>query len=230
MKLKSILAGLENLKAKGEIELDIPNIENDSRKVQPGDMFIAIKGFKNDGTEYIKDAIANGARVILAPDDTDKEIIKQIPEGVTIILHPDTRYALAICSCNFYENPSSKFKLVGVTGTKGKTTTTYMMREILKKQGIKTGLVGTIAIYSGDKKLKDSDRTTPESLELQRMFAQMAEDGCEVVIMEVSSQSLKLSRVAGCNFDIGVFTNFSEDHISQNEHPDMEDYFKSKII
>ena len=229
MKLKSILAGLENLKAKGEIELDIPNIENDSRKVQPGDMFIAIKGFKNDGTEYIKDAIANGARVILAPDDTDKEIIKQIPEGVTIILHPDTRYALAICSCNFYENPSSKFKLVGVTGTKGKTTTTYMMREILKKQGIKTGLVGTIAIYSGDKKLKDSDRTTPESLELQRMFAQMAEDGCEVVIMEVSSQSLKLSRVAGCNFDIGVFTNFSEDHISPKEHPDMEDYLNSKL-
>ncbi len=229
MKLKTILAGLEDLKAKGELELDIPNLENDSRKVQPGDMFIAIKGFKNDGTEYINDAIVNGAKVILAPVDTDRNIIKQIPEGVTIILHPDTRYALAMCSCNFYDNPSRKFKLIGVTGTKGKTTTTYMMREILKKQGIKTGLVGTIAIYSGDKKLKDSDRTTPESLELQRTFAQMAEDGCEVVIMEVSSQSLKLSRVAGCNFDIGVFTNFSEDHISPKEHPDMEDYLNSKL-
>ena len=197
MKLKSILYGLENLRAKGDLDIDIPNIENDSRKVQQGDMFIAIRGFKNDGTEYILDAIKNGAKVVLAPEDIDKSIIKQIPEGITIILHPDTRYALAICSCNFYDNPSKKFKLIGVTGTKGKTTTTYMMREILKEQGIKTGLVGTIAIYSGDTKLKDSDRTTPESLELQRMFARMVEDGCEVVIMEVSSQSLKLSRVAG---------------------------------
>ena len=192
MKLKSILYGLENLRAKGDLDIDIPNIENDSRKVQQGDMFIAIRGFKNDGTEYILDAIKNGAKVVLAPEDIDKSIIKQIPEGITIILHPDTRYALAICSCNFYDNPSKKFKLIGVTGTKGKTTTTYMMREILKEQGIKTGLVGTIAIYSGDTKLKDSDRTTPESLELQRMFARMVEDGCEVVIMEVSSQSLKL--------------------------------------
>ena len=188
MKLKSILYGLENLRAKGDLDIDIPNIENDSRKVQQGDMFIAIRGFKNDGTEYILDAIKNGAKVVLAPEDIDKSIIKQIPEGITIILHPDTRYALAICSCNFYDNPSKKFKLIGVTGTKGKTTTTYMMREILKEQGIKTGLVGTIAIYSGDTKLKDSDRTTPESLELQRMFARMVEDGCEVVIMEVSSK------------------------------------------
>lgn len=229
MKLKSILYGLENLRAKGDLDIDIPNIENDSRKVQQGDMFIAIRGFKNDGTEYILDAIKNGAKVVLAPEDIDKSIIKQIPEGITIILHPDTRYALAICSCNFYDNPSKKFKLIGVTGTKGKTTTTYMMREILKEQGIKTGLVGTIAIYSGDTKLKDSDRTTPESLELQRMFARMVEDGCEVVIMEVSSQSLKLSRVAGCDFDMGVFTNFSEDHISPKEHPDMEDYLNSKL-
>ena len=181
MKLKFILYGLENLRAKGDLDIDIPNIENDSRKVQQGDMFIAIRGFKNDGTEYILDAIKNGAKVVLAPEDIDKSIIKQIPEGITIILHPDTRYALAICSCNFYDNPSKKFKLIGVTGTKGKTTTTYMMREILKEQGIKTGLVGTIAIYSGDTKLKDSDRTTPESLELQRMFARMVEDGCEVV-------------------------------------------------
>ena len=173
MKLKSILYGLENLRAKGDLDIDIPNIENDSRKVQQGDMLIAIRGFKNDGTEYILDAIKNGAKVVLAPEDIDKSIIKQIPEGITIILHPDTRYALAICSCNFYDNPSKKFKLIGVTGTKGKTTTTYMMREILKEQGIKTGLVGTIAIYSGDTKLKDSDRTTPESLELQRMFARM---------------------------------------------------------
>lgn len=106
MKLKYILYGLENLRAKGDLDIDIPNIENDSRKVQQGDMFIAIRGFKNDGTEYILDAIKNGAKVVLAPEDIDKSIIKQIPEGITIILHPDTRYALAICSCNFYDNPS----------------------------------------------------------------------------------------------------------------------------
>jgi len=123
----------------------------------------------------------------------------------------------------------SSTKQTDATGTKGKTTTTFMMREIFQKQGIKAGLIGTIAIYSGDKKLKDSDRTTPESIELQQLFAQMYEDGCKVVIMEVSSQSLKLNRVAGCDFDVAVFTNFSEDHISAKEHPNMEDYFNSKL-
>ena len=141
----------------------------------------------------------------------------------------DTREALAIISCNFYENPSKKFKLIGVTGTKGKTTTTFMIKEILEKAGKKVGLVGTIAVYSNGKKIKDSDRTTPESLELQQIFSKMVEDGVEVVVMEVSSQSLKLHRVAGCNFDIVLFTNFSEDHISPNEHPDMKDYFNSKL-
>ena len=105
-----------------------------------------------------------------------------------------------------------------------------MIKEILQKQGIKTGLIGTIAVYSGEKKLKDSDRTTPDSIELQQIFAQMVEDGCKAVVMEVSSQSLKLDRVAGCNFDMAVFTNFSEDHISPKEHPDMEDYLKCVIM
>ncbi len=229
MELKAILSGLENLKVKGDLDIDIPNIENNSQNIKPGDMFVAIKGFTVDGHEYIKDAIEKGASAILVQDDIDRKILKEIPEGITIIAHPDTRYALAICACNFYKHPSKKFKLIGITGTKGKTTTAYMMKKIFDEQGVKTGIVGTIAIYSGDKKLKDSDRTTPESLELQRIFAQMVKDKCEVVIMEVSSQSLKLSRVAGCDFDIGVFTNFSEDHISPKEHPDMEDYFKSKM-
>lgn len=229
MNLKTILSGLENLRVKGNLDLDIPNIENNSQNVKPGDLFVAIRGFKVDGHEYIKDAIKNGASAILAQEDVDKKILKEIPEEVTIITHPDTRYALAICACNFYKNPSKKFKLIGITGTKGKTTTAYMIKKIFEEQGIKTGIIGTIAIYSGENKLKDSDRTTPESLELQRIFTQMVNDKCEVVIMEVSSQSLKLSRVAGCDFDIGVFTNFSEDHISPKEHPDMEDYFNSKM-
>ena len=153
----------------------------------------------------------------------------KIPEEITIIMAPNTREGLAISASNFYGNPSAKLKLIGVTGTKGKTTTTYMIKEILEKAGKKVGLIGTIATYINGKKIKDSDRTTPESLELQQLFSQMVEAGVEVVVMEVSSQSLKLHRVDGCKFDIVLFTNFSEDHISPNEHPNMEDYFQSKL-
>lgn len=229
MELKNILAGIEGLKVRGNLDLEIPNLESDSRAIKKGDLFVAIKGFDVDGHEYIQKAIENGAVAILAQEDAKKEILKAIPEEVTLIIAPDTRLALAIAACNFYQDPSKEFKLIGVTGTKGKTTTTYMIKEILEKQGMKVGLVGTIATYIGGKKLEDSDRTTPESLKLQRLFRQMANEGCQAVVMEVSSQSLKLNRVAGCDFDIGVFTNFSEDHISPKEHPDMNDYFQSKL-
>ncbi len=228
MKLKEILVGLEGIKAKGNVEREITTIESDSRKVVEGSMFFAIKGFTVDGTTYIPKAIENGAKVILVDEQTDLKTLN-IPEDITLLVVPNARYAMAICACNYYNNPSRNFKLIGVTGTKGKTTTTFMLKEILQKQGIKTGLIGTIACYSGDKKIKDSDRTTPDSIELQSLFAEMLKDGCEAVVMEVSSQSLKLDRVAGCHFDIAVFTNFSEDHISPKEHPNMEDYFNSKL-
>ncbi len=229
MELKKILAGLEGLKVKGSLDLDINNLDSDSRNINDGDMFVAIKGFDVDGHEYIKEAIGNGAKVILAQIDIDRKIIKEIPDDVTIILSENTRHALAICACNFYGNPSKKVKLIGITGTKGKTTTSFMTKAILEKEGKKVGLIGTIACYIGSKKLEDSDRTTPESLKLQKIFKQMVDEGCEVIVMEVSSQSLKLHRVDGCVFDIAVFTNFSEDHISEKEHPDMEDYFNSKL-
>ena len=228
MNLKKILLGLDGIKAKGEIDKEIKHITNNSEEVKKNTLFFAIKGFSNDGTKFIPDAIEKGASAILVDDKFNLKSVK-IPENVTLIVVPDARYAMAICSCNFYDNPSKKVKLIGVTGTKGKTTTTFMMKNILEKQGYKTGLIGTIAIYSGDKKIEDSDRTTPESLKLQKILAQMVEDGCQVVIMEVSSQSLKLHRVAGCEFYIGIFTNFSEDHISPKEHPDMKDYFESKL-
>ena len=228
MNLNNILVGIDGIRGKGELNRDITTIENDSRKVKQGSMFFAIKGFNVDGTQYIENAIESGAKVIVVEENTNlKEL--SIPEEVTLLTVPDIRYAMSICACNFYDNPSKKVKLIGVTGTKGKTTTTYMIKHILEKQGIKTGLVGTIAIYSGDKMLKESDRTTPESIELQQCFNQMVADGCKAIVMEVSSQSLKLNRVAGCDFDIGVFTNFSEDHISPKEHPNMEDYFNSKL-
>ncbi|MCR5146570.1 MAG: UDP-N-acetylmuramoyl-L-alanyl-D-glutamate--2,6-diaminopimelate ligase [Clostridia bacterium] len=229
MELKNILSGLEGLKVKGDLTIDITNVDSDSRNIKKNGLFVAIKGFDVDGHDYIKEAIKKGAVAVIASIDADKKLLKEIMDKVTLILAPDTRLALAICACNFYDNPSRKFKLVGITGTKGKTTTSFMTKSILEKAGKKVGLIGTIATYIGDKKLEDSDRTTPESIKLQELFSKMVKAKCEVVIMEVSSQSLKLNRVAGCDFDIGVFTNFSEDHISAKEHPDMKDYFESKM-
>ena len=229
MELKKLLVGIDGIKAKGDLDIDITNVESDSRKIKKGGLFISIKGFDVNGNDYIKDAIKAGAVAVMAEPDIDKELLKVIAKYVTIIIVPDTRFGLAICSCNFYDNPSKKLKLIGITGTKGKTTTSFMTKTILEKQGMKVGLIGTIATYIGDKKLEDSDRTTPESNKLQLLFAKMVEAGCQAVVMEVSSQSLKLNRVAGCDFDIAVFTNFSEDHISPKEHPDMKDYFDSKL-
>ncbi|MCI8361762.1 MAG: UDP-N-acetylmuramoyl-L-alanyl-D-glutamate--2,6-diaminopimelate ligase [Clostridia bacterium] len=229
MKLNEVLVGLEGLKVRGNLEIEINNLDKDSRSIKEGDLFIAVKGFTQDGHEYVETAISQGATAVMLEEGVSAELIKKIPKEVTVIVAKDTRYALAICSCNFYGNPSRKFKLIGVTGTKGKTTTTFMIKKILEKAGKKVGLIGTIATYIGEEKLEDSDRTTPESNKLQSIFAKMAEAGCEAVVMEVSSQSLKLHRVAGSEFDIGVFTNFSKDHISEKEHPDMEDYFNSKV-
>ena len=228
MKLKELLVGLEGLKAKGSLDIEIKGIESNSKDIKEGYLFVAIKGFSTDGHQYVENAIQNGAVAVIVEEGCDLKSLK-IPEEVTIVMAPNTRRALAITSSNFYGNPTKKFKLIGVTGTKGKTTTTFMIKEILEKAGKKVGLIGTIATYINGKKIKDSDRTTPESLELQQIFSQMVEEKVEVVVMEVSSQSLKLHRVDGCEFDIVLFTNFSEDHISKNEHPDMEDYFQSKL-
>ena len=229
MELKAILSGLEGLKVKGNLDRNINSIKDNSTKVEENDFFVAIKGYDDDGHNHIDEAIERGAKVILAQEsEITKDLIKRIPEDVTLILNENTRYALAILACNFYKNPSKKFKLIGVTGTKGKTTSTYMIRDILLKHGMKVGLIGTVASYVGDKKIADNLNTTPESLQLQEIFSKMVEEKCEVVVMEVSSQSLKLDRVAGCDFDIGVFTNFAEDHISAREHESIEDYFNSK--
>ena len=153
MNLKSLLVGLENIKARGNLDIDIREIQNDSRKVEQGDMFVAIKGFVSDGHQYIEDVIKKGAVAVMVQEgciDLTKTII---PENVTIIMLPDTRRGLAIISTNYYGNPSSKFKLIGVTGTKGKTTTTFMIKEILEKAGKKVGLMGTIATYINGRRL-----------------------------------------------------------------------------
>ena len=229
MNIKNLLVGLENIKVRGDLEKEIREIQNDSRKVQQGDLFVAIKGFVSDGHQYIEDVVQKGATAVMVQEGCiDLKEVK-IPEEITIIMVPDTRRGLAITSTNYFGNPSSRFKLIGVTGTKGKTTTTFMIKEILEKAGKKVGLIGTIATYINGRRLENSDRTTPESIELQKMFSKMVEEGVEYVVMEVSSQSLKLHRVDGCQFDLCLFTNLSEDHISEKEHPDMKDYFESKL-
>lgn len=229
MELNKILVGLEGLKIRGSLETKIKQVESDSRNIEKDSLFVAIKGFEVDGDDYIEDALKKGAIAIMVEEGTDAKILKKIPEDIVLIVAKDTRYALAICACNFYKNPSKKFKLVGITGTKGKTTTSFMIKKILEKAGKKVGLIGTIATYIGDKKIENNSRTTPESIKLQKLFYDMQKAECDVVVMEVSSQSLKLNRVAGSDFDIGIFTNFSEDHISPKEHPDMQDYYNSKL-
>jgi UDP-N-acetylmuramoyl-L-alanyl-D-glutamate--2,6-diaminopimelate ligase len=228
MDLKSVITGIEGLKAKGDLDIEIKSIESDSRKISKDGMFVAIKGFETDGHKYIKQAVENGATAIMIQEGT-KINKEDITDDTTIIMAPDTRIAAAKMACNFYKNPSKELKLIGITGTKGKTTTSFMIKAILEAQGKKVGLIGTIANYIGGKNLGESSRTTPDSLELQKLFKQMVEEKVECAVMEVSSQALKLHRVDGCDFDIGVFTNFSEDHISEKEHPDMEDYFNSKL-
>ena len=214
-----------NTDVKVNNDIDIKYITSDSRKVKEGYLFVAINGYELDGHSYIDSAIENGATAILIDEDRLEEFNDL---DVEILTTKCTRFIMGKLACNFYDDPSKEFKLVGITGTKGKTTTSFMVKKILEEAGKKVGLVGTVACYIADKKLMDSDRTTPEALELQGMFRQMADEGCEYVVMEVSSQSLKLGRVDGCHFDLGLFTNLSEDHISPREHLSMKEYFECK--
>ena len=188
MELKTLISGIDGLKAKGNLDIDIKSIETDSRKVTQNSIFVAIEGFKTDGHQFIKQAIENGAIAIMFQEGA-KINKKDFVDDLTIIMAPDTRIAVAKMACNFYKNPSTKFKLIGVTGTKGKTTTTFMIKSILEKQGKKVGLVGTIANYIGNKNLGESSRTTPDSLELQKLFNTMVEEKVDCVVMEVSSQA-----------------------------------------
>ena len=228
MELNKLLSGVEDCKAKGDLSIDISKVTSNSKEAVANSLFVAIKGFDFDGHDYIEEAVKNGAVAVMVDMNADLRKVT-MPKGVVAIICNDTRKALAKLACNFYGNPSSKFKLIGITGTKGKTTTTYMIKSILEKAGHKVGLIGTIARYSGDEFLGFSSRTTPDSVELQELFYRMVKDKCDYVVMEVSSQSLKLHRVDGCQFDYGIFTNLYKDHISLKEHSDMNDYFESKL-
>ena len=226
MLLKNLISELEIKNYIGNLDIEISNINSDSRKIKENGLFFAINGFTKNGINFIPSAIENGAKAIIVESDID---IENLNYNLPIISVYNTRKALAKVACAFYDNPSKKLKLIGVTGTKGKTTTTFMTKALLQAHGLKVGLVGSIACYINDEKIEDTDRTTPESMDIQRYLNLMVENNVDVAVIEVSSQAMKLDRVAGCDFDISIFTNFSEDHISPKEHPDLEDYFNCKL-
>lgn len=228
MKLRDVIKNVDNVKVKGDLDVEVTNITSDSRNIKPNGLFFAIKGFVLDGTKFIKSAIENGANSIVVDNTTNLSEL-DIPSNIAVVVVVDIRYALGIFSCNLYDNPSSKLKVIGVTGTKGKTTSTYMIKSILEKAGHKVGLIGSIAIYIGDKKIEDCDRTSSESYKLHQTLDLMVKENVDIAIVEVSSQAMKMDRVTGCKFDTVLFTNLSEDHISPKEHANMEEYFEAKL-
>ncbi len=221
MELKNLLTNIDYELVCGNVTAIINKINYDSRKVEDNDIFVCIKGFATDGHKYINKAIENGAKVIIIQDD-----VKIQDENITVIKVSDTRKTLACIGANYYDNPARKMKIIGVTGTNGKTTTTFMIKDILEAAGQKVGLVGTIANYIGKEKIH-TDRTTPESLELQELFSEMVEKGVEYCVMEVSSHSLELDRVYGIQFEGGIFTNLTRDHL--DFHKTFENYYKAKF-
>ena len=228
MLLNKLISKVEVINKVGDLNLDITNIHSDSRKIKEGGLFVAINGFTKNGIDFIPNAIENGATAIIVEPEVDITSL-DVPANMPIISVKNTRKALANIACEFYDNPSKKLKLIGITGTKGKTTTTFMVKSILQKHGLNVGLIGSIAVYINDEKIEDTDRTTPESIEIQKHLAMMVEKNVDVAIIEVSSQAMKLNRVDGCEFEVGLFTNLTEDHISPKEHPNMEDYFNCKL-
>jgi UDP-N-acetylmuramoyl-L-alanyl-D-glutamate--2,6-diaminopimelate ligase len=221
MLLKDLTDGLNVIEVKGNIDIEVTGIAYDSRKVRSGYVFVCIDGKTTDGHEYVSQALENGAVAFVV----QKEIA--VPDGAAVVRTDDTRYALAYMSDTYYGHPSRKFSLTGITGTKGKTTTTFMLKAILEAAGHKTGLVGTLGSRIGDRTLY-TERTTPESYDLQSLFGEMVEENVQNVVMEVSSQGLALHRVSCCAYEIGVFTNLTKDHIGPKEHSSMEDYLKAK--
>lgn len=219
--LKKLLERLEYISLIGDENIEVTDIVNDSRKVREGVLFFCISGAAFDGHNFAKEVVEKGAKVLVV----EKEV-GEFP-GVTIVKVENSRYAMALISAAYYDHPAEKLKVIGITGTKGKTTTTYMVKSILENAGHKVGLIGTIEAIIGDKKIP-ANNTTPESMTIQKYFSEMVEAGCDTVVMEVSSQGLMLHRTAGFTFEIGIFTNLEPDHIGPNEHASFEEYMECK--
>jgi len=223
MKLSKLLERIDYQLVKGSVDIEINKLEYDSRKVVDGDVFVCIKGAARDGHEFASQVVEQGASVVVIMDDVE------INGDATVIKVENTRLALACMSAAYFDYPAEKLTTIGITGTKGKTTTNYMIKSILENVGIKTGLIGTIGIVIGDKVIPATN-TTPESYIVQEAFSQMVKEGCKCVVMEVSSQGLMQHRVGGFEFDYGIFTNIEPDHIGPNEHKDFNEYLQCKSM
>lgn len=223
MKLKDMLSSLSYEVLKGSEDTDISDLIYDSRKVVKGTAFVCLKGFNTDGHKYAPDAIEKGASALIVSDEIQTEA------DVTIIKVENTRAALALMSAALFSYPAKELTTIAITGTKGKTTTVAMIRSILECAGIKTGTIGTLGIVIGDKIYKTAN-TTPESYEIQQAMRKMVAKGCKAMVIEASSLGLKHHRTDCIEFDYGIFTNFSNDHIGESEHSDMQDYLNSKAI
>ena len=221
MKLEKLLNNIEYELLQGNIDKEITDIIYDSRKIKKDSAFVALVGYNTDGHKYIDDAIEKGASTLFV----ERKI--KTNKDVTIIKVKNTRNALAILSSNYFDNPAKKLIMIGITGTKGKTTTTFMIKKILEQSSKKVGIIGTNGVYYNNVK-HIIGNTTPESYEIHEYLKEMVDNNIEYVVMEVSSQALKFNRVDGIIFDYGVFTNLTHDHISDFEHPNMEDYINSK--
>lgn len=223
MKLTDLLSKVDYECVQGNVDREIGKVVYDSRKIEEGCLFICIPGANFDGHDFAAQAAKDGAAALVVsremPEITDK--------NVTVVRVEDTRYAMAFISAAYFGYPAEKLRVIGVTGTKGKTTTTYMVKSILENAGYKVGLVGTIEVIIGKERIH-AGNTTPESYALQEYFARMVEAGMDAVVMEVSSQGLMLHRTQGFTFDLGIFTNLEPDHIGPNEHASFEEYMHCK--
>ncbi len=220
MKLNEVMAGIGGKTVRGDMDVEISSVQYDSRKVSFGSLFCAVKGLKSDGASYIKSALEKGAAAVLFEDYEGP-----MPGGASFVKAPDSRLAMALAAANFYGKPSGRLDLVGITGTNGKTTTAYLVRSILRAKGQEPGLIGTISYEYGGKKFP-APNTTPESVDLQALLFEMANGGAKSAVMEVSSHAVALKRIAGCDFKVKIFTNFTQDHL--DFHGTMEKYFQAK--
>lgn len=223
MKLKKILNNIEYELIKGSLDTNITDLCYDSRKVTKDCAFICLEGTQVDGHDFIDTAIKKGASTIFIEKDIE------VSQPVTVIKLSNTRKNLSLLSINYFDNPASKLAMIGITGTKGKTTTSWMIKNILEEEGKKVGVIGTMGVFIGNNHY-ETINTTPESYEIQKYLSEMVNQNIEYAIMEVSSQALKVGRVEGMTFDYGIFTNLTKDHIGEGEHENMEDYIYSKSL
>lgn len=223
MQIRQLVEKLDYTLLAGELDTEITTLVYDSRKVEQGSIFVCISGTVRDAHDFIPEVLEKGAVALVVEKD-----VETVP-GITYIKVENSRKALAYLAAAYFGYPAESLKTIGITGTKGKTTTTYLVKSILESAGIKTGLIGTIESIIGDEHIPSAN-TTPESYVVQERFRKMVDAGLDAVVMEVSSQALMLHRVAGITFDIGVFTNLEPDHIGTNEHKDFEDYMHCKSL